>query len=101
MAKSLTTIDVRHVAELAQLPLSKEKVNRFIEQLTSVLHYMSKIQKLDTSGVKATSQVTGLENISRQDEVDTQRMFTQQQALSNAKRQHKGFFVVKSIFHQE
>ncbi|MBI5620037.1 Asp-tRNA(Asn)/Glu-tRNA(Gln) amidotransferase GatCAB subunit C, partial [Candidatus Gottesmanbacteria bacterium] len=57
-----------------------------------------KIQTLDTSNVPETSQVTGSENVFRDDEVDAGRILTQEEALSNAKRTHNGFFVVKSVF---
>lgn len=96
----LTIEDVSHVAKLAKLNLSEKLIDKFFTQLSSVLEFMSKIQKLNTENVKETSQVTGLENVFRKDEIDNIRMFTQEQALSNAKRKHNGFFVVKAIFEE-
>jgi len=42
-------------------------------------------------------QVTGLENATREDEVQEERMFTQEEALRNAPRTHNGYFVVDQI----
>ena len=91
-------IDVSYIANLANLKLSEKQKAAFTSQLTSVLAYISKIQSLDTKNVTETSQVTGMQNIFREDEVDANRMLTQEEALKNAKRTHKGYFVVPPIF---
>lgn len=94
----LTEEEVRHIANLARLPLTEEEVKKFRDQLTSVLQHMAKIQSLDTSKVTETSQVTGLENIVREDVVDKERVLSQKDALANAKNTYKGYFVVPAIF---
>lgn len=95
--EKLTLSDVRKIATLAMLPLSEILIAKFHSQLASVLEYMSKIQRLNTEDVEETSQVTKLENIFREDKIDKERMFTQSQALANAKRVHEGYFVVNAI----
>lgn len=97
MAK-LTKKDVLHVAKLANLQLSDEQVKKFEKQLSSVIDYVSKIQELNTKGVKETSQTTGLENVFREDKVETERVLSQEEALGNAKKTYNGFFVVKFVF---
>ena len=101
MSATLTLDDVRHVAKLAHLNLTDEQLETFRTQLSSVLDYMSKIQKLDTKGVVETSQVTGLENVFREDVAQDDRMLTQDQALSNAKQTHNGYFMVPAIFEEQ
>ena len=95
---NLTEEEVRRIANLAKLPLTDEEVKKFREQLSSVLSHMAKIQSLDTSKVTETSQVTGLENVFREDVVDKDRLLSQKDALANAKNTHKGYFVVPAIF---
>ena len=97
-SSSLNQSVIEKVAKLANLVLSASQKQTFTQQLSSVIGYVSKIQKLDTSRQSETSQVTGLENVFREDEVDVGRMLTQEAALSNAKRTHNGFFVVKALF---
>lgn len=98
MTMKISSPDVQKVAALANLKLTEKQIQKFAQQLSSVIGYVSKVQKLDTSSVPETSQVTGSENVFREDEVDAGRMLTQEEALSNAKRTHNGFFVVNALF---
>ncbi len=66
---SLTPEQVRHVAKLARLRLSEAEVEKFSTQLSSILDYVVILNEVDTEGVAPTSQVTGLENVTRKDEV--------------------------------
>ena len=100
-SKSLSIDEVKHIAKLAKLKLSDSQIAQFTPQLTSVLDYVSKIQSLDTKGVTETSQVTGLENVFREDKVDKNRMLTQKVALSNAPSTYKGYIKIKAIFDEE
>lgn len=93
----LTIDDVKKVAGLASLPLTGEEITLFIVQLSAILDFISKLQKIDTHGVQETSQVTGLENVLREDVIDAERMFSQKQALANAKGAYNGFFKVPKI----
>lgn len=88
-------IDVSHVARLANLPLKPEEKDKFEKQLSGILSYMEKLREVDTKNVEITSQVTGLENVTREDE--TSPSLTQEEALSNTKSQHNGLFKVKAI----
>jgi len=99
-AKKFTIDDVKHIAQLANLVLSDEQLQKIAEQLSSVIGYMSKIQALDTKGVVETSQVTGLENVFREDVVDEKRMLSQESALSNAKNTHSGYFMVDAVLEE-
>lgn len=92
-------IDVKHVAKLANLPLNDAEIEKFDKQLSSVLDYITKLEEIDTKDIEPTSQVTGLENITRED--TTRPSLSQQEALSNAVTQHNGFFQVKGIFEEE
>ena len=103
MAKKKTSFgikDVDHVSILAGLKLTKEQKQRYTPDLSKVIGFVSKIQELDTKNTPETSQVTGLTNVYRNDVVEKERMFTQKQALSNAKNTHKGYFLVPAIFEE-
>lgn len=64
----LTKEQVEHIANLAKLKLTPEEVERFASQMTDILSYVEILGELDTKGVPETSQVTGLLNVSREDE---------------------------------
>jgi aspartyl-tRNA(Asn)/glutamyl-tRNA(Gln) amidotransferase subunit C len=88
-------IDVLHVAKLANLPLAPSEKEKFGKQLSEILNYIEKLKEVDTKEVDITSQVTGLENVVRNDE--TKPSLTQDEALANAKSQDNGLFKVKAI----
>ncbi len=58
-----------HVAALADLPLQPGEEEKFAKQLAAILDYISQLQKIDTTQVQPTSQVTGLLNVTRSDEI--------------------------------
>ncbi|OGG21641.1 hypothetical protein A3D03_04565 [Candidatus Gottesmanbacteria bacterium RIFCSPHIGHO2_02_FULL_40_13] len=98
--KIVTSSIIKHIAQLANLDLSDEELKSMSPQFSSILNLVSKIKKLDTTNVSETSQVTGQENVFREDEVDSKRILTQEEALSNAKNKHNGYFVVDAIFEE-
>lgn len=91
-------IDVKHVAKLANLTLKDNEVEKFEDQLSSILDYIKKLQEVDTSSVEETSQVTGLENILREDEAKPS--LPQEEVLSNTKDKHNGMFRVPAILEE-
>ena len=96
MAKDLIRKQVEHVAELAHIGLTKKEIEKFREQLSAILDFVSKLEEVNTAKTKALSQTTGLKNVFRQDIVKPS--FTQEQALMNAPDQYKGYFRTKKVF---
>ncbi|MBI5044312.1 MAG: Asp-tRNA(Asn)/Glu-tRNA(Gln) amidotransferase subunit GatC [Candidatus Levybacteria bacterium] len=92
-------INIPHIAKLANLEITRDQEEVFEKQLSEVLTHIEKLHEVDTTGVHETSQVTGLENIEREDK--TTDSFTQEEALSQTKNATNGSFVVKGIFENE
>lgn len=65
----LSKDEIQKIAQLARIELSDEEQKMLSGQLADVLEYVGKLQELGTDDVEITSQVTGLENIYREDEV--------------------------------
>lgn len=65
----LTRDQVLHVASLARIGLDEKQIQKFQKELSSILDYVEILNEVDTQGVMPTSQVTGLENVLREDEV--------------------------------
>ncbi|MFI5265525.1 MAG: Asp-tRNA(Asn)/Glu-tRNA(Gln) amidotransferase subunit GatC [Candidatus Levyibacteriota bacterium] len=89
-------IDVKKIAKLANLTLTPEEETKFEKQLSDILQYVEKLNKVDVKDVEPTSQITGLENVTRNDDF-TDEMLSQEQALSGAKSTHNGMFKVKAL----
>lgn len=93
------SINVRHIATLANLTLSVDEVVKFERQLTETLQYIAQLQKVDTSKIIPTNQVTGLTNIFREDVVSPS--LSPEDALKNVRNIKNGFIQVKGILNSE
>jgi len=91
----ISRAEVEKVAALARLELGESEVESLIEDLSSILSYIAKLEELDTSAVEPTSQVVAMSTPFRDDEV-TNSPCTDD-ALANAPHREETFFVVPSI----
>lgn len=66
---TITTDDVRHLAALSNLQLTDDEIGHLQVDLANILAHIDQLNALDTSGVEPTYQVTGLENVWRDDRV--------------------------------
>lgn len=102
MAKITITIDdVAKVALLANLTISDDEKKLFAEQFSTTIDVINQLNEIDTKGLAPTSQVNHLENVTRPDVIDKDRILSQEQALSGAKNIYQGFFVVKQILEKD
>jgi aspartyl-tRNA(Asn)/glutamyl-tRNA(Gln) amidotransferase subunit C len=83
---------VEHVARLARLALTDEEVERFREQLSSILEAVGKVGELDLSAVQPTSHPLDLVNVFGEDE--PRPSLPLEDALANAPEPDGGFFAV-------
>ena len=66
---TITTMDVQRLAQLSNLQLTLAEENNLQKNLEDIVRYITSLSELDTSGVEPTYQVTGLENVWRDDQV--------------------------------
>ncbi|MHB1007266.1 MAG: Asp-tRNA(Asn)/Glu-tRNA(Gln) amidotransferase subunit GatC [Chloroflexota bacterium] len=90
--------EVEHVARLARLALTPEEVAKFGAQLSDILANIAVLEEEDTSAVPPTAQVTGLENVMREDA--SWEGLSTEQALANAPRREGDFFQVQHVFEE-
>jgi len=62
--------EVRHIAKLSKLELTDSEVKKFSGELSDILDFFKMLQKVKTDKVEETSQVTGLQNVVRSDEIE-------------------------------
>ena len=101
MATTFTSQDVDKIAKLALIPVTDEEKKELAQGFTTVVRVLDVLKKVDVTNVEPTHQVTGLENVFRDDVVDEGRMFTQEQALANAPKVHDGYFMVDQVIDQD
>lgn len=92
---------VSHIAKLANIPITHQEEVHLTEGFNETMKVVDLLFSVDVQWVTPTSQVTGLENVFREDTIDEKRMFTQEEALANAPRKYKGYFVVDQILEDD
>ncbi|MDD4900843.1 MAG: Asp-tRNA(Asn)/Glu-tRNA(Gln) amidotransferase subunit GatC [Patescibacteria group bacterium] len=94
---SLSQEEVKHIAELARLELTDQELEKYGGQLSAVLDYIDQLKEVDVEGVAPTAQVTGLENIWREDEIKSWPQHLVEAALSDAPAKEGRFIKVKRV----
>lgn len=87
--------EVLHVAHLARLDVDEADVERFAEQIGTILDYVDTLKQVDTTGVAATSHAITLTNAFREDEA--QDHLAPEAALANAPQKDEGTFLVPKV----
>lgn len=87
---SISLDDVQHLAQLSSLQLGDDEAAKLQIDINNILTYIQQLAELDTSGVAPTYQVTGLENVWRDDEVIDDGINREQLlALSRESHEHQ------------
>lgn len=95
MKKEIDLEEVRYIAHLARLDLSKEEEEKFTWQLKEILAYVEKLRRVDTKDVPPTSHLSPLKNIFREDK--KRDSLPVEKVLSNAPEQRRNQFTVPRI----
>lgn len=93
----LSQKEVKHIADLARLDLNEEELEKMSGQLSDILGYVEKLQEVDVTNVGPTAQVTGLENVLREDEVEEWDKQEVKTALDQAPDSEEGEVKVKRV----
>jgi aspartyl-tRNA(Asn)/glutamyl-tRNA(Gln) amidotransferase subunit C len=98
---NLTDKEVRYVADLANLRLSDDEVQRMSHDLGQILTHIEQLNELDTSSVEPMAQV-----LYSADETATLREdlphtpLTNEEALANAPASGAGYFKVPKVIER-
>jgi len=90
--------DIEHVAHLARLELSAAERAQLEPQLRDILHYVDRLQELDTDAIEATFQVLPRVNVLRED-VEAPGLDLSQ-ALGNAPERDGPYFRMPRILEE-
>jgi aspartyl-tRNA(Asn)/glutamyl-tRNA(Gln) amidotransferase subunit C len=94
---TLTTADIKHLSNLANLPLTEDETVRFGVQLPQILDYVKEVQSLEIADT-STHNLPPHSSF-REDKV-TQSL-SQAEALQSAPRTHNGYFVVAGVLNND
>jgi aspartyl-tRNA(Asn)/glutamyl-tRNA(Gln) amidotransferase subunit C len=91
----ISKAEVLHVARLARLDIHDADIDRFADQIGTILDYVDTLKQVDTTGVVATSHAITLTNAFREDEEKAH--LSQEASLANAPEKDDGAFVVPKV----
>lgn len=95
----ITREEVQAVAELAKLQLSEDEIDRYTEQLSSILDYIQKLDEVDTSAVPPTASVLPVTNVLREDAVGATLL--PDEVVANASDAEDNQFRVSAVLDNE
>lgn len=61
--------EVKKIAALSRIGINNEEVEKYQKDLSAVLDYFKKLEELDTSNINPIEHITGVNNITREDNV--------------------------------
>lgn len=91
-APVIDNIELKHLAQLAQVNIKKRDFDKLLGQFTSTIDLVRHLSSLQTDKVATTSQVTGLQNVFREDVSDTSKCLPPPP---------QGYYRVKAVFSDE
>lgn len=95
--------DVAYVADLANLELTEAERERMVRDLNSILEYMDRLNRLDTSGVEPMAQVANqyASDTGREDVLHGLReSLPHEVAIGNAPESDGTFFKVPKVIER-
>jgi aspartyl-tRNA(Asn)/glutamyl-tRNA(Gln) amidotransferase subunit C len=95
-AMPLTQKEVEHIALLAHLRLDERELEKYRQQLTSILDYADRLRRVDTASISPTTTVLPLRSVLREDE--TKDSLDRSEVLANAPEQDRHMFRIPPVF---
>lgn len=90
--------EVKHIAKLARLELSAREIEKYQKELSSILDYIEKLKEVDVSKIEPTSHALDIENVTREDKIESQKSKIKDQNLVEMAPDKKNNYIkVKSI----
>lgn len=88
--------DVMKLASLSALHVSADEAKKLQGELQNILKFVEQLNSVDTTGVEPTYQVTGLENVWRDDEIIDYGL-SREDLLKNTPANQDGQIKVKRV----
>lgn len=97
----LTKKEIDHLALLTRIGLSEEEKEKFGEQISSILEYVSKLNEIDTSDAPPTHQPGGAQNVARSDAVKGCDAATRERLLAAMPCREGDLLKTKAVFEEQ
>jgi aspartyl-tRNA(Asn)/glutamyl-tRNA(Gln) amidotransferase subunit C len=95
---ALTREEVLHVARLARIGLTDADVEKFREQLSTIIDHFDVLSRVDTAGVEPTTHTLPLTDVMGRDE--PRPSLTPDEVRANAPLTHEGYLRVRAVLDE-
>ena len=92
---SLDKDTVKHISKLARISLNDKKVDSLSKDLSSIIKFIERLNKLNTDNVKPLTSIIDASLKSRKDEIRDGKI--RDQILKNSPENNDEFFVVPKV----
>jgi len=86
---------VKHISKLARISLKEKKIDSLSKDLTSIMKFIEKLNKLNTDKINPLTSIIDASLKPRKDEVKDGKI--RDQILKNSPEQNEEFFVVPKV----
>jgi len=86
---------VKHISKLARISLDEKKVDSLSKDLTSIMRFIEKLNKLNTEKINPLTSIINASLKSRKDEIKDGKI--RDQILKNSPEKNEEFFVVPKV----
>ncbi len=86
---------VKHISKLARISLDDKKTDGLVKDLSSIILFIEKLNKLNTDNVVPLTSIINASLKSRADEVKNEKI--RDQILKNSPEKNEEFFVVPKV----
>ncbi|MBC8312393.1 MAG: Asp-tRNA(Asn)/Glu-tRNA(Gln) amidotransferase subunit GatC [Candidatus Marinimicrobia bacterium] len=93
--RSITSNEIKKLAALSKLSITPDEMDKYSQQLSDILDYVSQLENVDTTDIEPLLNVLDQVNDSKPDE--PQPSITQKLALKNAPKTSGDFFQVPEV----
>jgi aspartyl-tRNA(Asn)/glutamyl-tRNA(Gln) amidotransferase subunit C len=59
--------EVKHIASLARIGVDEKEIEKFSQDLSGILDWVEKLKEVNIDGVEPTAHITGVSNVTRED----------------------------------
>ena len=92
---SIDKYTVKHISKLARISLDEKKIDSLSKDLTSIMRFVEKLNKLNTDKTVPLASIIEATLKSRKDEVKDGKI--RDQILKNSPEKNEEFFVVPKV----
>ena len=92
---SVSKEDVKHIAKLSKLKLTEKELEKYTNELSSIVDFANELSNISVEGIKPTAHILDIKNVFRKDEV--QPSYDREEILKNAPSKDAGCVSVPKV----